>query len=190
MKRIGSRCWNGRSRYITVPGSIRSPQPLIRCVPCMWTACVALSRAQHRGGRGLPLTVSSLCTQWRDLKSHGVGERDTPCRAAILARHRAINTPRWVAQQSQRDRFGVRQGALSFALRPIEGALLVPPSRRPTAPRAQAFSLFTPTQVSPCRSLLDITLVSALLFVHQSCSLLTHSERPRSFLLQPVEIKG
>ena len=36
-----------------------------------------------------------------------VGERNTPRRAVILARHRAINTSRWVAQQGQRDRCAI-----------------------------------------------------------------------------------
>lgn len=61
----------------------------------------------------------------------------------------------------------MRRIPLSGALGPARRALLVPPSRRPTAPRAQASSLLTPTQVSPCRSSLDLTLVSALLSSHR-----------------------
>lgn len=60
----------------------------------------------------------------------------------------------------------------------------------PHAPRAQASSLLTPTQVSPCRSLLAITLVSALLSVHRRCFLLTHSERSHSFFLQTPRNQG
>lgn len=59
-----------------------------------------------------------------------------------------------------------------------------PLHRAPKPPRS------SPTQVSPCRSLLTITLVSALLLPSTLPRLLTHSERPHSLLLLPLEIKG
>jgi hypothetical protein len=119
------------------------------------------------------------------MENHRVGERDTPRRAVILARHRAINTSRWVAQQAN------ATVALSSALGPIKSAILGPPLHGGPQHRAPK----PPRSSHPPKSVLVVRCSTSHSFLLCSLSidaafLLTHSERPRSFLLQPVEIKG
>lgn len=145
-------------------------------------ACSALSQGQHRA---LSARGRSLCTRREGMESYGV-DRDSLRRAVLLARHKQSNTLRWVAQQSQR----VCCPAGYHLARPKRDC-------SPRSPFTAAHSTARPSLLAPHTHPSQSLSLAArhhtrFYFVARPSTspLLTSSEQHRSFLLQPVEIKG